>query len=293
MTSMNWGILKCWCIFARIIHFHLFNLRAYSIASCSLYWGSLVFREYPQHVICLLHAKALRLQSQGGVRSQEWNLKKLTEWHHKTWSVRFNLTQHGELYQIRTGWGLTDWVFFLDFLNGGAWPLLVGGVICLVDSVNGRDPSCPVGFRIAHRIAISSAGFTQRWAAFRWLLLCGIPCFLHKVRFWATAGLWCSSMFWATRALQCQWEQEKWLLSDLLDQKSGETPESRRPTWDRGLQLLVAQRGMSRRRSSSNCADYVPAICTHRPSLFPMMVEYRWSDRRMLHLPESSPIFLQ
>lgn len=81
----------------------------------------------------------------GGVRSQEWNLKKLTEWHHKTWSVRFNLTQHGELYQIRTGWGLTDWVFFLDPLNGGAWPLLVGGVICLVDSVNGRDPSCPVG----------------------------------------------------------------------------------------------------------------------------------------------------
>eukprot|EP00796_Vickermania_ingenoplastis_P000541 gene542-gene507 len=58
--------------------------------------------------------------------------------------------------------------------------------------------------------------------------------------------------------------------SDLLDQKSGEPPESHRPTWDRGLQLLVAQRGMSRRRSSSNCADYVPAICTHRPSLFPM-----------------------
>jgi hypothetical protein len=39
-------------------------------------------------------------------------------------------------------------VFFLDFLNGGAWPLLVGGVICLVDSVNGRDPSCPVGTKI-------------------------------------------------------------------------------------------------------------------------------------------------
>ena len=65
------------------------------------------------------------------------------------WSVRFNLTQHGELYQIRTGWGLTDWVFFLDPLNGGAWPLLVGGVICLVDSVNGRDPSCPVETKIS------------------------------------------------------------------------------------------------------------------------------------------------
>ena len=40
-------------------------------------------------------------------------------------------------------------MFFLDPLNGGAWPLLVGGVICLVDSVNGRDPSCLVGARIA------------------------------------------------------------------------------------------------------------------------------------------------
>ena len=80
-------------------------------------------------------------------------------------------------------------MFFLDSLNGGAWPLLVGGVICLVDSVNGRDPSCPVEFRIAHRIANSSAGFTQRWAAFGRILLCGIPLYLHKVRFWATAGL--------------------------------------------------------------------------------------------------------
>ena len=70
------------------------------------------------------------------------------------WSVRFNLTQHGELYQIRRGWGLTDWVFFLDPFNGGAWPLLVGGVICLVDSVNGRDPSCPVETRIVQKTAI-------------------------------------------------------------------------------------------------------------------------------------------
>ena len=57
-------------------------------------------------------------------------------------------------------------------------------------------------------------------------------------------------------------------------QKRGETPESHRPTWDRVLQLLVAQRGMSRRRSSSNCADYVPAICTHRPGGV-----YKWQGR--------------
>ena len=28
---------------------------------------------------------------------------------------------------------------FLDFAGGGAWPFLVGGVICLVNSVNERD----------------------------------------------------------------------------------------------------------------------------------------------------------
>ena len=30
--------------------------------------------------------------------------------------------------------GLTDWELFADSLGGGAWPLLVGGVICLVNS---------------------------------------------------------------------------------------------------------------------------------------------------------------
>ena len=28
---------------------------------------------------------------------------------------------------------------FLDHFGGGAWPFLVGGVICLVNSVNERD----------------------------------------------------------------------------------------------------------------------------------------------------------
>ena len=31
------------------------------------------------------------------------------------------------------------WKIFLDSMGGGAWPFLVGGVICLVDSVNERD----------------------------------------------------------------------------------------------------------------------------------------------------------
>ena len=31
--------------------------------------------------------------------------------------------------------------FFLDSMGGGAWPFLVGGVICLVNSDNERDSS--------------------------------------------------------------------------------------------------------------------------------------------------------
>ena len=30
---------------------------------------------------------------------------------------------------------------FLDSMGGGAWPFLVGGAICLVNSVNERDLS--------------------------------------------------------------------------------------------------------------------------------------------------------
>lgn len=75
----------------------------------------------------------------GGVWSQGWNLKELTEGHHQEWNLRLNLTQHGETYQVRTQLGLTDWELFLDSVGGGAWPFLVGGVICLVNSVNERD----------------------------------------------------------------------------------------------------------------------------------------------------------
>ncbi len=35
---------------------------------------------------------------------------------------------------------------FLDSVGGGAWPFLVGGVICLVDSVNERDHDQKIEF---------------------------------------------------------------------------------------------------------------------------------------------------
>ena len=77
----------------------------------------------------------------GGVWSQGWNLKELTEGHHQAWSLRLNLTQHGETYQVQTREGLTDWELFLDSVGGGAWPFLVGGLPCQVDSGNERDLS--------------------------------------------------------------------------------------------------------------------------------------------------------
>ena len=64
-----------------------------------------------------------------------------TEGHHQEWSLWLNLTQHGETHQARTLEGLTDWSLFLDSVGGGAWPFLVGGAICLVNSDNERDSS--------------------------------------------------------------------------------------------------------------------------------------------------------
>lgn len=77
----------------------------------------------------------------GEVWLQSWNLKELTEGHHQEWSLRLNLTQHGKTYPARTLGGLTDWELFLDSVGGGAWPFLVGGAICLVNSDNERDSS--------------------------------------------------------------------------------------------------------------------------------------------------------
>ena len=37
----------------------------------------------------------------GGVWSQEVNLKELAEGYHKGWSLRLNLTQYGETYQVQ------------------------------------------------------------------------------------------------------------------------------------------------------------------------------------------------
>jgi len=59
---------------------------------------------------CLLQ-KCLRHFFPGVVCTQVWNLKELTEGHHKNaWSMWLNLTQRGKSYRVRTHWGLTDFI---------------------------------------------------------------------------------------------------------------------------------------------------------------------------------------
>lgn len=160
-------------------------------------------------------------------------------------------------------------MFFLDPFNGGAWPLLVGGVICSVDSFNGRDPSCPVESRIVQKTAIFCS-LRRTEVTSGWLLLCRIPCSRNGEILGNSRSVMLLNVLGDTRttmSVRTRFPSKE----SCLNQEGGESSESHRPDWDRGLQLLVAQRGMSRRRSSSNCADYVPAICTHRPSLFPMV----------------------
>lgn len=71
-------------------------------------------------------------------------------------------------------------MFFLDPLNGGAWPLLVGGVICLVDSVNGRDPSRLLETEIVSNDSNLLDLFYRSSVTFGRFLLCGIPRFFAR-----------------------------------------------------------------------------------------------------------------
>ena len=46
---------------------------------------------------------------------------------------------------------------------------------------------------------------------------------------------------------------------------------SRGPSWlELGLEILPHEPGIPSKRESAACVDYVPALCTHRPSLLPI-----------------------
>ncbi|XLU64847.1 hypothetical protein S245_024056 [Arachis hypogaea] len=88
-------------------------------------------------------------------------------------------------------------------MGGGAWPFLVGGAICLVNSVNERDLS---------------------------LLTSYVVVTLH------------GQLLRGTMAAQA---------TEIIA-------------------IVGLQRGIPSKRESSARVDYVPALCTHRPSLLPI-----------------------
>ena len=60
--------------------------------------------------------KCLRHSPPGVVCTQVWNLKELTEGHHKNaWSMWLNLTQRGKSYRVRTHWGLTGNICVMNY----------------------------------------------------------------------------------------------------------------------------------------------------------------------------------
>ncbi len=67
-------------------------------------------------------------------------LKEIDGRAHQEWSLRLNLTTRGILPSPDRK-RIDRLKLFLDFLGGGAWPFVVGGVICLLNCVNERDLS--------------------------------------------------------------------------------------------------------------------------------------------------------
>ena len=132
-------------------------------------------------------------------------------------------------------------------MGGGAWPFLVGGVICLVNSVNERD-----------RCLLNS------WMSVLTLqLLRGT---------------------WIVKIQEDSGNNRSVMPLDVLGRTRVALMHSTSlQPWPRGLGNLVnvhrdgqiieivnLERGIPSKRRSSICIDYVPALCTHRPSHLPI-----------------------
>ena len=77
-----------------------------------------------------------------------------------------------------------------------------------------------------------------------------------------------------TRTTMTKWMSET---SGSCFERSGKTEKTMSCLGSK-LAIILLERGMPSRCASSKRIDYVPAICTHRPSLLPMPVGYRSTD---------------
>ena len=58
----------------------------------------------------------------------------------------------------------------------------------------------------------------------------------------------------------------------------GQTVDEQLSCWGLMIVIVDHERGIPSKRNSSNCVDYVPAFCTHRPSLLPMNSAVNYSQ---------------
>ena len=128
-----------------------------------------------------------------------------------------------------------------DKLRGGAWPSPVRAVRCPVKSGNDRDPR-PL-------LLPASAGHTGETAA-------------EKAEEGAGHGRSVCPESPGPHA-SCNGRDRG------CRPREGEVIPKPCLSWDRGLQLALVNPGIPSNRASSTRGEYVPAPCTHRPSLHP------------------------
>ena len=133
-------------------------------------------------------------------------------------------------------------------MGGGAWPFLVGGVICLVNSDNERDSGMLTSYATPERSA--SPNFLEGQVAF------------SHPRLSNNRSVMPLDVLGCTRATLI------YSTSDWID-RFGKSFENR-SWWGLMLEIFHHERGIPSKRKSSTCIDYVPALCTHRPSHLPI-----------------------
>ena len=131
-------------------------------------------------------------------------------------------------------------------MGGGAWPFLVGGVICLVNSDNERD------LRLLTSVDyLGSLRFLEGHYTYECREAGGNN---RSVMPLDVLGCTRATLIYST--------------SDWID-RFGESFENR-SWWGLMLEIFHHERGIPSKRKSSTCIDYVPALCTHRPSHLPI-----------------------
>jgi hypothetical protein len=137
-----------------------------------------------------------------------------------------------------------------DKLRGGAWPSPVRAVRCPVKSGNDRDP------RLLLPAALQKeAGHTRGTAA-------------DKAEEGVGHGRSVCPESPGPHA-SCNGRDNG------LQPRKGKVILKPCLSWDRGLQPALVKHGIPSNRASSSRGEYVPAPCTHRPSLHPSEVWMR------------------